>query len=43
MLINSRKKQVKDKEHFIAVQAKHDRDEFNRVTRSLESVCSNFL
>ena len=26
---------MKDKEHFIAVQAKHDRDEFNRVTRSL--------
>ncbi len=35
MLISSRQKQIKDKEHFIAVQARHDRDEFNRVTKSV--------
>ena len=33
MLIDSRQQQIHDKEHFYAVQAKQDREEFNRVLR----------
>jgi hypothetical protein len=31
MLKEARKRQVKDKEHFLAVQAARDRTEFERV------------
>lgn len=34
MLIEARQEQIHHKEHFLAVQAQRDRDEFDRVLRS---------
>ena len=40
MLIEARQQQVHNKEHFLAVQAQRDREEFNRVLRYIFAVCS---
>ena len=36
MLIQARQDQIHHKEHFLAVQAQRDREEFDRVLRSLQ-------
>ena len=36
MLIAARNEQIRHKEHFLAVQNKRDRDEFERVLRSVQ-------
>ena len=35
MLITARQEQIQHKEHFLAVQAQRDREEFERVLRSV--------
>ena len=35
MLITARQEQIQHKDHFLAVQAQRDREEFERVLRSV--------
>lgn len=44
MLIKARQDQIHHKEHFLAVQAQRDRDEFERVLRSaIMKLCSMYI
>lgn len=43
MLIEARQEQIHHKEHFLAVQAQRDREEFERVLRSVTVAPYNSL